>query len=120
MYMGNRDTRRICFACDLKEDQKLIKEYKQHHLPGSVWSEIISSIKKSGVVDMQIFCVENRLFMIMEVDTTFDPVLKAKNDAENPAVRDWENLMWQYQQAIPGAPEGVKWTEMEMIFDLPR
>ncbi len=119
VFMKNKETRRICFACDLKDDQNLINEYKKHHSPGAVWREVISSIKESGIVDMQIFCVENRLFMIIEVDNSFDADLKTENDAKNPMVQEWEKLMWKYQQSIPGSPRGLKWVEMERIFELP-
>jgi len=120
VFMENKENRRICLSCDLKEDQNLINEYKKYHSPGAVWNEVISSIKESGIVEMQIFCVGNMLFMIMEVDNSFDADLKEKNDGENPMVQEWEKLMWKYQQSIPGSPKGVKWAEMEMIFELPK
>jgi L-rhamnose mutarotase len=39
-------------------------------------------------------------------------------DAANPKVQEWENLMWQFQQAPPGAKEGEKWLPMEQIYTL--
>jgi L-rhamnose mutarotase len=56
--------------------------------------------------------------MIMEVDETFTPEGKQKMDATNPKVQEWENLMWKFQQAPPGAKEGEKWLPMEQIFKL--
>jgi len=116
--MENKETTRICFACDLKDDPALIEEYKNRHSPGSVWPGIISRIKDSGIIDMQIYCISNRLFMVLEVNDTFDSETKAKKDAENPAVREWEEQMWKYQQQIPGSPKGLKWVEMDKIFQL--
>lgn len=109
-------SRKLCYTCDLKNDPKLIAEYKKHH--ESVWPEIKNSIKDSGIVDMEIYLVGNRLFMIMEVDETFSPERKQKMDATNSKVQEWENLMWHFQQAPPGAKEGEKWMEMEQIFQL--
>lgn len=40
---------------------------------------------------MEIYLVGNRMFMIMEVDDSFDPVEKAKMDANNPKVQEWED-----------------------------
>jgi L-rhamnose mutarotase len=54
----------------------------------------------------------------MEVDETFDPEKKAAMDAANPKVQEWEALMWQFQQPLPWAKEGVKWVPMERIFKL--
>ncbi|TVZ14778.1 L-rhamnose mutarotase [Maribacter sp. MAR_2009_72] len=109
-------TIRHCFICDLKDDPKLIAEYRAYH--NEVWPEIIQSIKNAGIVDMEIYLHANRLYMIMEVGKDYDAETKAKNDAENPKVQEWEKLMWQYQQAIPSAKPGQKWVPMERIFKL--
>lgn len=47
--------------------------------------------------------------MIMEVDETFSFERKAKMDAENPDVQEWEQLMWDFQQELPWAAKGEKW-----------
>ena len=111
-------TTRHCFACDLKDNPKLIEHYKAYHAPGNAWPEITKSIKDAGIVDMQIYLTGNRMFMIMEVDETFDPAKKAKMDAENQKVQEWERLMWDFQQALPWAKNGEKWLPLEKIFQL--
>lgn len=112
------NTKRHCLALDLKNDPDLIEAYKKYHAPGNVWPEITKSIRDAGIVDMEIYLTENRLFMIMEVDETFDPEKKARMDAANPKVQEWEDLMMTFQQALPWAPEGRKWVTMERIFKL--
>lgn len=117
--MSDQSTsRRICLACDLKDDPALIERYKQYHASDNIWPEITQSIRDAGVLDMQIYLTGNRLFMIMEVEDSFDPQRKAELDASNPKVQEWEQLMWDFQQALPWAPAGVKWLEMEKIFAL--
>ena len=39
-------------------------------------------------------------------------------DASNQKVQAWENIMWKYQQAIPGGKPGGKWILMHKIFNL--
>ena len=109
-------TTRYCYTCDLKNDPTLIAEYKAYHK--AVWPEIIQSIKNAGVLDMEIYLHSNRLYMVMEVGNDFDANQKAKLDAENPKVQEWETLMWKYQQALPTAEPGQKWVPMERIFKL--
>ena len=109
---------RHCFSCDLKDNPKLIEEYKAHHAEGKVWPEITQSIKKAGIKDMQIFLTGNRLFMVIEVDDSFDPIKKAEQDTANPKVQEWEKLMWEFQQALPWAKADEKWVEMKRIFQL--
>lgn len=108
--------KRLCFALDLKEDPQLISEYEAHHR--AVWPEILSSIRDSGILDMEIYRIDNRLFMIMQVEDDFSLTQKAKEDEVNPRVQEWERLMWTYQQALPGAKPGEKWMPMKCIFKL--
>ena len=111
-------TNRYCLALDLKNDPNLIEDYKKHHAPGNAWPEITKSIKDAGITDMEIYLTGNRLFMIMEVDESFDPDRKARMDADNPVVQKWEKLMATFQQTLPWAREGEKWVPMERIFKL--
>jgi L-rhamnose mutarotase len=111
-------SKKLCYACDLIDNQELIEVYKEYHSKKNTWSEITKSIKDSGIIDMEIYILANRLFMIMEVDETFTPERKQEMDANNPKVQEWEKLMWKFQQAPPGAKEGEKWLPMEQIFKL--
>lgn len=106
---------RYCLALDLVNDPQLMAEYEQYHR--AVWPEVLASIKDSGITGMEIFRVENRLFMIMETVENFSFEAKAAADAENKKVQEWEQLMWQYQRAIPGGKPGEKWRLMERIFE---
>ena len=109
-------TYRHCFALDLINDDELISAYKKHHQ--KVWPEIVESIMDSGILNLEIYLVENRLFMIMDVNESFSFDKKTENDANNPTVQEWESLMWKYQQALPTAKEGEKWLLMEKIYHL--
>ncbi len=103
-------------ACDLKDDPKLIAEYEAYHR--NVWPEILKSITDSGIVSMQIYRTGNRMMMFMQTQDDFSFEAKGNADAENPKVLEWEQLMWNYQQALPHAKPGEKWILMEKIFEL--
>lgn len=107
---------RYCFALDLINDQAKILEYEQWHQ--NVWPAILESIRSAGILEMQIYRAFNRLFMIMETTADFSFEKKARIDAGNEAVQQWEELMWQFQLPIPGAEKGEKWVLMKKIFDL--
>ena len=109
-------TQKYCFALDLIDDPVLIAEYKKYH--EKIWPEITASIVDSGIENLDIYCVGNRMVMIIEANETFTFERKGEMDASNPAVQKWEELMWKYQKALPGAKEGEKWMLMEKIFDL--
>jgi L-rhamnose mutarotase len=108
--------KRYCLTVDLKDDAALIAEYEAYHK--AVWPEILQSIKNSGIINMEIYRLSNRMFMIMEVDDNFSFEKKAALDTANATVQEWEALMWKYQQALPMAKPGEKWMLMEKIFQL--
>ncbi len=110
--------KRYCLAVDLIDIPALVAEYEQWHSKEKVWPEIMKSITDSGITNMQIYRVGNRLFMIMEVDDTFSFERKAVMDAVNPKVQEWEQLMWKFQQSMPFAKPGEKWLLMDKIFQL--
>jgi L-rhamnose mutarotase len=109
--------RKIYLACDLKNDPDLIELYKDYHRKGNVPDGVLASIREAGILNMEIFNTGNRLFMVMTVSEKFDSAQKAKSDAENPIVQDWEKKMDAFQQYLPHA-DGVKWVEMTSIFNL--
>ncbi|QJD79242.1 L-rhamnose mutarotase [Spirosoma rhododendri] len=107
---------RYCLALDLKDDPALIAEYERQHV--QIRPEIDASIRTSGINDMQIFRVGNRLFMIIETDENFSFDTKAAMDAANPAVQEWETFVSTFQQPLPFARPGEKWVLMKQIFAL--
>jgi L-rhamnose mutarotase len=109
-------SRRFCLALDLKDDPKLIAQYKRYH--EKVWPEVIESIKDSGIEDMEIYLLGTRMFMIMDVNDSFTFEKKARADKGNPKVQEWEELMWKFQKALPQAKKGEKWMRMARVFKL--
>jgi L-rhamnose mutarotase len=108
--------KRYCLTLDLKDDPDLIGEYRRHHQ--KVWPEITRSIKDAGIVDMEIYLLGTRMFMVMEVSERFSFDAKANADRANQKVREWEELMWKFQKPLPEAKPGEKWLLMERIFKL--
>ncbi|KAI1732571.1 l-rhamnose mutarotase domain-containing protein [Ditylenchus destructor] len=108
--------KRYCLTLDLKDDPKLIAEYEAYHR--DVWPEIKESISTSGITSMEIYRHSNHLFMIMDTSDDFSFEKKAEMDRTNTKVREWEELMWKFQQPVRDANPGQKWVLMDKIFDL--
>ncbi len=106
---------RHCLALDLKEDPALIAEYERHHR--EVWPEVLAHLRGQGVRELEIFRLGTRLVMLMDTDdAVFDPARMAAAQDEDPRLREWETLMWRFQQATPWTPAGAKWVPMTPIF----
>jgi len=108
--------RRFCLTLDLKDDPKLIAEYKRYH--ERIWPEIAQSLRDSGIEHAEIYAFETRMCMILEVSDQFSFEAKARMDAANPKVQEWEQLMWKFQSPLPQAKPGEKWLLMQRIFSL--
>jgi L-rhamnose mutarotase len=108
--------KRFCLVLDLKDDIDAIAAYEAHHR--NVWPEIIESIKQSGIEYMTIYRVSNRLVMLLETTDDFSFERKATLDSKNPKVQEWEELMNNYQQKLPGTKAGEKWQLTNEIFSL--
>ncbi|MBK7407217.1 MAG: L-rhamnose mutarotase [Saprospirales bacterium] len=107
---------RYGFALDLINDAESIKAYEEYHK--NVWPEIMASIRSAGIEHMEIYRLQDRLFMLIDVNDAFSFEKKATLDENNPKVQEWEQLMGRYQKTIPGGKRGEKWRLMENIFTL--
>ena len=107
----------LCLTLELRDDEKLIREYEELHRPDGVWPEVLESISASGILDMQIYREGIRLIMILTVDDSFSFQRKAELDRNNPKVVEWEQLMLRFQNAGDNGPED-KWQPVRNIFSL--
>jgi len=108
--------KRYVLALDLKPDEALIREYDAYHR--AVWPEVLESLRNSGILEMEIFRVGNRLCMVLETTDDFTFEEKARLDAANPKVQQWETLMDTYQDRLPWVAPGAKWALMQSVFRL--
>jgi L-rhamnose mutarotase len=107
---------RHCLALDLKDDAEAIAAYKRYHV--KIWPEVRDSLRAAGVMDMEIYLMGTRLFMIMDVNDTFTLAAKAAADAANAKVQEWEAIMSGFQQPLPQSRPGQRWVVMERVFNL--
>lgn len=108
---------RYVLTLDLIDDPDKMETYLRHHR--SVWPEVLKSLRKVGVLQMEIYALGRRLTMVMDVKDGFDPKRDFdRHNASDPRCREWEELMKTFQQPPPGARPGEIWARMEKAFDL--
>jgi L-rhamnose mutarotase len=111
----NGPLKRYCLALDLKSDPELIEKYKYYHTDEGIWNEIKDGTRNVGI-EMEIYNVDNRLFMICEMEEHIDFVEaweEMNRGEKNPL---WERLMQNYQQALPGRE--LKWVKMDKVYEV--
>lgn len=114
----NGAVKRYCQTLDLKDNPELIAEYRRRHSEGEAWQEIIDGIREVGILEMEIYLLDNRLFMIVEAPLDFDWDAAMARLATLPRQQEWEDYMSEFQKAAPGASSDEKWVLMERMFHL--
>ena len=99
--------KRYCQTLDLRDSPELIAEYRKRHSQAEAWPEILAGIREVGILEMEIYILGTRLFMIVETPVDFD----------------WDTAMARLntlprQQAAPGMSSAEKWKPMERMFHL--
>jgi len=111
-------TKRYCQTLDLKDDVALIAEYVDRHSEAKIWNEILEGIRAVGILEMEIYLVGTRLFMIVETAADFDWDTAFARLAALPRQAEWEEYMSVFQVSKPGASSAEKWQLMDKIFRL--
>jgi len=110
--------KRYCQTLDLKEDPSLIAEYVKRHSEAEAWPEIRAGIKEVGILEMELYILGTRLFMIVETPMDFEWDSAMAKLASLPRQTEWEEYMSIFQIAKPGASSAEKWQLMDKIFNL--
>jgi L-rhamnose mutarotase len=107
---------RYCLTLDLQNDPAKIAQYKHYH--EKIWPEVRDSLFAAGIMQMEIYLLGTRMFMIMDTNNSFSFEKKAAMDSANAKVLEWEALMANFQAVPEGANPVRRWQVMEKVFDL--
>ena len=107
---------RTCMALDLIDDENLILAYEQIHKPESIWPEIPVGIRDAGIVDMQIYRIGTRLFMIVDYDENTNLKAAFEKMGTMPRQPEWAALMAGFQTKLPEAKADEHWVAMKPVF----
>jgi L-rhamnose mutarotase len=110
--------KRYCKTLELRNDSKLIADYKKAHAKGQAWPEITNGIREVGILDMEIYLAGTRLFMIMDTVPDFDHDKAMAELAKKPRQSEWEAHMAKFQNSSAEATADEKWRLIERIFKL--
>ena len=105
----------FALTLDLKDDERLIQEYLEHHQ--KVWPEVLEALSGTGVEDIKIYLAGRRLFMVMVAGENFDPARSFADYRRNPVAERWDELMKTYQQKLPEAAADEWWMALKPVFD---
>lgn len=83
-----------------------------------VWPEIKDGIRSVGIIDMQIYRLERKVFMIMDTTDDFDFIKDNARLSTLTRQAEWEAYVAKFQGCDPTMKSTQKWHLMEKIFEL--
>jgi L-rhamnose mutarotase len=109
-------TKRFCQF--LKLNPNTLEQYKFWHDNRNIWKEIPEGIRKAGILNMEIYVVNDMAFMIVETppDFNWDEAFTRLATYERQA--EWEAFVSAFQETEAGKRSEEKWQLMERIFAL--
>jgi L-rhamnose mutarotase len=110
--------KRFCKTLELNNDPQLIADYKKVHAKGNAWPEITQGMKDVGILDMEIYIIGARLFMIMDTVPDFDHEKAMAELAKKPRQQEWETYVSKFQKTSADASADEKWQLMERIYKI--
>lgn len=110
--------KRYCQTLDLRDNPELIAEYRRRHSKDHIWKEVMDGIRQVGILEMEIYLLGTRLFMIVETPVDFEWETAMKKLSTLPRQEEWEDYMAEFQLVKAGMSSAEKWQLMERIFHL--
>lgn len=114
----SQPVKRYCQTLSLRDNPELIAAYKKAHSKEEAWPEIRAGIREVGILEMEIYIIGSKLFMIVETPLDFDWNTAMEKLAKLPRQAEWEDYVAKFQQCAEGATSDEKWQMMERMFYL--
>jgi L-rhamnose mutarotase len=111
-----KNTKRYCQY--LKLNKETLEEYKYWHNSRNIWKEIPEGIRQAGILDMEIYVMQDQAFMIVETPLDFDWDEAFGRLAAFDRQAEWEAFVSRFQKAEEVKRSEEKWQLMERIFSL--
>ena len=114
----SQPVKRYCQTLDLRDNPELIAEYRKRHSREHAWKEILKGIREVGILEMEIYILGTRLFMIVEPPLDFEWESAMQRLSTLPRQAEWEDYMAEFQLVKAGMSSAEKWQLMERMFYL--
>ena len=114
----SQPVKRYCQTLSLRDNPELIEAYRKAHSKEESWPEIRAGIREVGILEMEIYILGAKLFMIVETPLNFDWDTAMAKLATLPRQAEWEEYVAKFQQCAEGATSDEKWQMMERMFYL--
>lgn len=105
----------IILSANLVKDEGKQKEYLDYHATQfEKWPEVARGFCNADFQQLRIFKKDRQLILVISIPKGANLTeLNPRTTLNNPKVDDWNALMKQYQEGIPGTSPGEVWVFFE-------
>ena len=111
-------TKRYVQFLEINDAPELIRQYRYWHSEEHHWQEIRDGIREVGILEMEIYMLDNRLVMIVDAPASLDWQEAMNRLATLPRQAEWEAFVARFQGCSADARSDEKWQPAERIFRL--
>lgn len=101
---------------DISQNPELIEKYRYWHSEEHHWKEIRDGIKEVGILEMEIYILQNHLVMIVDTPADFNWQEAMLRLSTLPRQAEWEAFVAAFQGKDKFARSDEKWQQMERMF----
>lgn len=116
--ISNGTLKRYVQFLEINNDPELIAQYRYWHSEAHHWQEIREGIKAVGILEMEIYMLDNQLVMIVDAPVDFNWDEAMNRLATLPRQAEWEAFVAKFQGCSAEARSDEKWQPAERIFRL--
>jgi len=104
----------IVLVNELENIEQKIKKYIEFH--SNPFNEVVKDLEEKPIGRMRIFIHQNKLVMLLEVDTEFDLQKGIHIEPHNDKVKEWQKAMGSLFKELETG-EISTWEKTNLIFD---
>lgn len=107
----------ILLTANLVADPAKQREYMQYHATQfQKWPEVAQGFCHASFQQLLVFRQGRRLVLVISIPKSESlDRLNPKTSENNPRVDDWNRLMKQYQEGLPGTKPGETWVFLKSV-----
>ncbi|MEN8879971.1 MAG: sodium/solute symporter [Polaribacter sp.] len=110
-----KNTKTHLLSVNLVKGKTEQNEYLEYHkTQKQEWPELSQGFCKEGFQSLKMFKKGRQIMLLITIPREMDlGEMSSKNSENNPKVREWDDLMFDYQEGLPGTDPNQKWVLFE-------
>lgn len=114
-FLSDTETKQHLLSVNLVKDKEKQQEYINYHTSQKDdWPELSQGFCNEGFQSLTMYKQGRQIMLLITIPRENDlGEMSAKNSKNNPKVKEWDDIMYNYQEGLPGTKQNQKWVLFE-------